>query len=170
MKRQKPTLTGVFAYLDDLLTALESVKRAGRTFEVYSPINRHEIKEALGTKTSPVRRFTLIGGITGLVSGVALAVYTVLAYKFIVSGKPVVPWVAFVVIGFEFTILFGVLITLVGILINAGLPKMHLPVHYDPRFSCDHFGLVVPYGDGEREEIYRMLQEAGAKEVHDAQG
>lgn len=170
MNQRKPAVVGIFAYLDDLLRALENVKNSGRRFQVFSPVNRHEIREALGMKTSPVRRFTLFGGIAGLISGFGLAVYTVLAYKFIVSGKPIIPWVAFVVIGFEFTILFGVLITLAGILINAGIPKLRLPPHYDPRFSSDHFGLVVACGDDEREELRRMLQESGAKEVHDVQG
>ena len=169
MARKEPALVGVFPYLDDLLKALAQVKRDGRKFEVFSPTHREEIKEALGKPTSPVRRYTLFGGISGLVSGVGLGVYTVLAYKFIVSGKPVIPWVAFVVIGFEFTILLGVLITLAGILIHAGLPKLRLPAHYDPRFSSDHFGIMVHYDDGEREGLAQMLQEAGAKEVHDVQ-
>lgn len=158
---------GIFSYLDDFLAALEAVKKGAWKITTFSPTARHEIREALGSEPSPVRRFTLFGGIAGIVTGLSLAVYTVLSWKFIVSGKPIVPWIPFVVIAFEFTILLGVLFTLAGLLISARLPKWKLPEHYDPRFSVDRFGIMVSCAKDEQEEVKRLLREAGAEEVHE---
>lgn len=160
---------GIFPYLDDLLRALESVKELKKDYTVFSPTARHEIKEAVGMKPSPVRYFTLFGGLLGAISGVSLAVYTVLQWKFIVSGKPVIPWAPFVIVAFEFTILFGVLITVIGMLLTTRLPRFRLPSYYDPRFSKDRFGIMVPCDDNEREKVKKLLEDAGAEEIHEVQ-
>ena len=164
---QKPALMGIFAYLDDLVEAVEGLKRANLDFTVFTPIPRHEIREALSMKPSPVRYFTLFGGIFGIISGLGLAVFTVLQWKFIVSGKPIVPWVPFVIIAFEFCILLGVLCTVVGMLITTRLPQLHLPAYYDPRFSVDRFGVLVRGIEVREQEVSRLLREAGAEEIHE---
>ncbi len=164
---QKPALMGIFAYLDDLVEAVEGLKRANLDFTVFTPIPRHEIREALSMKPSPVRYFTLFGGIFGIIAGLGLAVFTVLQWKFIVSGKPIVPWVPFVIIAFEFCILLGVLCTVVGMLITTRLPQLHLPAYYDPRFSVDRFGVLVRGIEVREQEVSRLLREAGAEEIHE---
>jgi hypothetical protein len=167
LKMSKPAFMGIFAYLDDLVEALEVLRRANLDFTVFTPIPRHEIREAVPMKPSPVRYFTLFGGVFGIVSGLALAVYTVLQWKFIVSGKPVVPWVPFVIIAFEFCILLGVLITLTGLLITIKLPRLNLPPYYDPRFSVDRFGVLVRCTEVTQEEVSKILREARAEEIHE---
>ena len=166
----RPALMGIFIYLDDLVGALKAVKKADLDFTVFSPSAAPEVQEALDKGPSPVRYYTLFGGLFGLVSGFSLAVYTVLQWRFIVSGKPIIPWIPFVIIGFEFLILCGVLISFAGMLIHTRLPRMHLPTHYDPRFSDDRFGLLIYYPPMEREKIAGLLREAGAEEIHDFTG
>ena len=139
----KRALMGIFIYLDDLLAAIKALKGNGRELTVFSPSASEEIKEVLKESPSPVRYYTLFGGLFGLFFGFSLAVYTVLQWKFIVSGKPIIPWIPFVIVGFEFLILFGVVISFVGMLIHSRLPRRRLPVYYDPRFSDDRFGLLV---------------------------
>jgi hypothetical protein len=163
----KPALLGIFAYLDDLVEALGALKQANLDFTVFTPIPRPEIREAIPMKPSPVRYFTLFGGILGIISGLALAVYTVLQWKFIVSGKPVVPWIPFVIIAFEFCILLGVLITLTGLLITIRLPRLRLPSYYDPRLSVDRFGVLVRCTEVPQSEVSKLLTEAGAEEIHE---
>jgi molybdopterin-containing oxidoreductase family membrane subunit len=166
---QQAALMGVFQYVDDFLNALEAVKQGNLEFTTFTPTARHEIGEIMGLKPSPVRRYTLIGGLCGAILGPALGVYTVLAWKFVVSGKPVIPWVPFVIVAFEFTILLGVLFTLAGVLISARMPNRKLPGYYDPRFSNDRFGIMVSCGKEEQENVTRLLREAGAEEVHELQ-
>lgn len=161
---------GVFAYVDDLLAALESLKKGGLDFTVFTPTPLHQIKEAAGFKWSPVGYFTLFGAIFGILCGLSLAVFTVLQWKFIVSGKPIVPWIPFVIIAFEFIILFGVIFTLTGLLITARLPGRRLPSYYNPRFSNDRFGILVRFPDAGKENIAKLLKESGAEEVYEVEG
>jgi hypothetical protein len=165
--KPKRALMGIFAYLDDFVEALKGLNQANLDFIAFSPLPRPEIKEAIPMKPSPVRYFTLFGAIFGIVSGVGLAFYTVLQWKFIVSGKPIVPFVPFVVIAFEFCILLGVLITLLGMLLTTRLPQRQLPSCYDPRFSVDRFGVVVRCAGVTEEEVSKILKEAGAEEIHE---
>ena len=166
MTRQQ-ALMGIFADLDDLLAAIKALDGKAQDLTVYSPAAHGEIKEALRQKPSPVRYYTLFGGLFGLITGFSLAVYTVLQWKFVVSGKPIIPWIPFVIIGFEFLILFGVIISFAGMLIHSRLPRLLLPVHYDPRFSNDRFGLLIACSSQDREKLAGLLQEAGAEEIHD---
>jgi len=116
-----------------------------------------------------VRYFTLCGGLLGAIGGVSLASYAHLQWSFITSGKPVLAWIPFVVIGFEFTILLGVLFTIAGLLINARLPRIRVPDAYDPRFSLDRFGILVSCREEEKESVSKLLREAGAEELREVE-
>jgi hypothetical protein len=162
-------MMAIFSALDELLAALQAVRVGSfRVHTVYSPVPRHEIRELLKLPTSPIRYFTLTGGILGLLTGFSLTIYTVLQWKFIVSGKPIIPWIPAVVVGFEFTILIAILFNLAGLLINARLPGIRRPDHFDPRFTHDRFGLVVLCSEDEREKLSKLLRECGAEEIHEA--
>lgn len=168
MSASKPGILGIFSYLDDLLKALKHLKASGiPVHTVFSPTPRHEIQEVLDLKPSPVRFFTLFGGSLGVAGGISLASYAHLQWEFVTSGKPVLAWLPFVVVGFEFTILFGVLFTLASLLFKSRLPNLRLPDYYDPRFSGDRFGIFISGGDEDRERTRRILKENGAEEVHD---
>lgn len=168
---QKQGLMGVFAYLDDLLAAIEALKEKNlRIHTVYSPVARHEIREALALKPSPIRYLTLCGGVLGIVTGVSLAAFTAVQWKFIVGGKPIVAFIPYVIVAFEFCILLSISFNLAGMLIKGRLPKITLPDHYDARFTEDRFGVFVLCSENEREEVARILTEAGVEEVHDAKG
>lgn len=167
---RRRALMGIFSYLDDLLASIEEMKKARvKIHTVYSPMARHEIQEALGLKPSPVRFFTLLGAVLGFVLGVSLAVYAGLQWEFITSGKPVMAWIPFMIVGFEFTILFGIFGNLAGVLINGRMPRFRLPDHYDPRFTQDRFGVLAFCTEEEREAVSRLMKEAGAEEIHEVE-
>ena len=164
----KPGILGIFPYLDDLLRALKQLKASGISVHtVFSPTPRPEIREVLGLKPSPIRFFTLLGGSLGVATGIALASYAHLQWGFVTGGKPVLAWLPFVVVGFEFTILFGVLFTLGSLLIKSRLPRLRLPDFYDPRFSGDRFGVFVSGADAALERTRKILLETGAEELRD---
>lgn len=162
-------LVGIFSYFDDLLSAIRAAKEKKlRIRTVYSPTPHHEIREALGVAgLSSVRVYTLAGGILGALSGVGLTLYTCAQWMFVVSGKPPLPAVPTVIVAFEFTILLAVLFTVAGLLINARLPRYKLPGEYDPRFSEDHFGVVVLCAESDRRNVEQILMESGAEEIHE---
>ncbi|MBI5583155.1 MAG: DUF3341 domain-containing protein [Deltaproteobacteria bacterium] len=169
-RRPKPAVLGIFSYPADLRKAVTVLSKMDRELTVLAPSAQESLQEVLERKPSPVRYYTLGGGLLGLVSGLALAVYTALQWKFVVSGKPLVPWIPFVIVGFEFLILFGVLGSFCGWLLHSRLPRLRLPAYYDPRFSDNRFGLLVYADRAEGGKIAALLQEAGAEEVHDLAG
>jgi len=163
-----PGIVGVFGYLDDAVHALRELKTRGFTqLTVYSPVPRHELDEVLAKPESPVRRFTLVGGLTGVSFGFFYAIATSLDWPLIVGGKPIVSLPPYVVIGFETTILIGALATVAGMLLNAKLPRLSSTPGYDPRFSSDKIGIVAFGGPAQIESARAILDAAGAEEVKD---
>jgi hypothetical protein len=164
-------LLGIFPYLDDLLAALRQAKKEGfKILTVFSPIHFSEIQEILGHKPSMVRYLCLAGGILGGVSLVSLAVYAHLSFRLVTGGKPLLPWVPFVVVFFEGTILLSVIFAVAAWILKGQLPRVRLNPAYDPRFSEDRFGILVGYQGEEREAIRELLMEAGAEEIRDVAG
>ena len=162
-----PGVLGVFQYLDRTLDAIKKLRAAGYTdFTVYSPIPRHEIEDALGQAVSPVRMFTLIGGIAGCSIGAWLTLWMSEDWPIQVGGKPIGSIPPYVVIMFEMTILFGALSTILGILLNALFAKRRSgTILYDPRFTNDRFGIFVPAAADKAGGVEKLLRDAGADEV-----
>lgn len=161
-----------YAHLDCLVEAIDQLKQAGirqPRIVVTSPLPRHEIEEQLyGGRPSPVRWFTLFGAIFGGTGGFAVASLTHLNWPMIIpAGKPLVSIPAFLVITFEATVLFGCLFTLIGMVLMCRLPANDLQVEVtDPRFSDDHFGLVVnDCSPDEALKVRAILEQTGAVDV-----
>jgi len=166
-----PALLGVFPNLDDLLDALRKLKEAQhKILTVFSPIHFSEIQEIVGHKPSIVRYLALAGGILGGTSLVGLAVYAHLRFKLITSGKPILPPVPFVVPFFEGMVLLAVIFAVLAWVLKGRLPRVHLPAAYDPRFSEDRFGILVAFRDGYRDQVHKLMKDAGAEEVCDVSG
>ena len=162
-----PGVLAVFSHLDTLLDAIRKLRAAGHSdFTVYSPIPRHEIEDALGQPVSPVRMFTLIGGIAGCAIGAWLTLWMSYDWPVVVGGKPIGSVPPYVVIMFEMTILFGALTTIFGIVWNALFAARRTGrIAYDPRFSNDKFGIFVPTGADKASTVENILRTAGADEV-----
>ena len=161
-------LLGVFDDGSKAATAVAAVRgeNVGEVL-VYSPTPNHAVDRALDMKVSPVRTFTLVGGLLGCAFGFALPIYTVLDWPLITGGKALISIPAFVVIAFELTILFGAIAGFVGFLGLSGLPGLRRKAVNDPRFSNDRFGVLVTCGENQREAVMSHLQRAGAEEVND---
>jgi Protein of unknown function (DUF3341) len=159
-------VVGSFRHLDSLILAIEQLKKAGyRELQALSPVPHHAIDEALAKPPSPVRVFTLVGCLLGAIIGFTLTIGASLHYPLIVGGKPIVSIPPFLIIVFELTILFGGLLTLGGMLLNARLPRVHVGPAYNPRFSEDRFGLWIGCEEKEYDEVKRLLENAGAEDV-----
>ena len=135
---------GAFDHSDDAADAIRELKAAGhRDLTVYSASPQHEIEEALADPVSPVRLFTLVGGLTGCAAGFGLTIWMSRDWALKVGGKAVAAIPAFVAIGFELTILVGALSTVAGIIILS-MRKSLKGRPYSPRFSDDRIGVFVP--------------------------
>lgn len=157
---------GAFDEMDTTIAAIEELRREGfDRFTVYSPLPSHDIEHAIDPPQSPVRLFTLVGGLTGTATGFALATWTSVDWPLITGGKPIISLPPFVIIAFELTILFGALSTVLGLFLAARLPARR-EVLYDPSFSAGRFGIAVDTDDvrGARDIMMRN----GAVEVREA--
>jgi molybdopterin-containing oxidoreductase family membrane subunit len=167
--KDKQHLLGIFIYLDDLLNALKALKEARQPIEtVYSPVRRDEIQEAMGLRPSAIRVFTLVGGVFGGIAGVSLASYAHLRWNLITSGKPILAWIPFVVVFFEALILISVLFNVISMVVKGRMPRRHLPITYDTRFTQDRFGILVSCAWDEVGKVSKILTESGAEEVYES--
>jgi molybdopterin-containing oxidoreductase family membrane subunit len=112
-----------------------------------------------------VRFFTLVGALTGTATGFFLTIWTSLKWELVTGGKAPVSIPPFVIIGFELTILFGGLATLLALLVFGRLPKLRPSPSYDPRFTLDRFGVSVGCPSERAQAVSALLSAAGAEEV-----
>jgi len=153
-----------FRHVDDAAHAIRSLKEQGyRDFTVYTPVPNHEIAAAIGHRTSPVRLWTLIGGLTGVSLGLLMTMWMSLDYPIVVGGKPIPSLVPYIVIMFELTILCGAGATILGLIVH--ILRNRRPAAYDPRFTDDHIGVFVPCATDRRDAVQQLLQTSGAEEV-----
>jgi hypothetical protein len=161
-----PTLVAVF---DEPGTTADAAQHlVGRGFtdvEIYSPAAFHELEESVDPRPSRVRLFTLIGGLTGVVTGYAMTIWMANNWQIIVGGKPFSSIPPYTIIAFELTILFGGLLTVLGLFLFGGLYPRKLDPVYSTRFSAEEFGVVVECRPRDVGEIDDLLREVGAKEV-----
>jgi hypothetical protein len=162
-----PTLVGIFEKPVSVAAVAKQLQERGYTeLEIFSPVPSHELDRALDARPSGVRLWTLIGGLTGVVTGYALTIWMSLDWKIIVGGKPFASVAPYTIIAFELTILFGGLLTALGFLAVARLPNPRARPHYDARFSAEDFGLVVGCKERDVVEVDALLRAHAATEVN----
>jgi molybdopterin-containing oxidoreductase family membrane subunit len=155
---------GLFRDESQAVAAMKSLlKSPWKLVRVHGPFPSHRIHEALKLKKSRVGLFTLTGGIIGFFTGIGLATFTATRWHLIVSGKPIVALVPFLIVGFEFTILFSVLGNIVGLLTQARLPEFKSLELYDPRCSGEHFGILASCGEAEVEGLKDFFRKNGGE-------
>ena len=148
-----------FEFLDSTVDAIHELRKAGfKDLRAYMPYPEHHIEEALGYEESPVRVWTLVGGLTGAATGLAFTVWTSMDWPLVTGGKPIVAIPTSVIIAFELTVLFGAFSTLIGIFVLSRLPHIKPIVIYDPEFVSGRFGLYVAADGAKLDEARRILQ------------
>jgi hypothetical protein len=164
-----PGLLASFLHVDAAVDAIRAIRALGiRDLTVYTAAPNHEIEEALGQRVSPVRLFTLIGGLSGCTAGFAMTIWMSYDWPVLIGGKPIASIPPYVVIAFELTILLGALSTVAAVALFSVLMGKR-GVAYDPRFSDDQIGIFVPAPPDQAGRVEQLLRSAGAVEVrHEA--
>ena len=160
----KKYIMGLFKDEDQVVSTLSALKKSAYKFKrVHSPIPSHKIMAALDLKKSKVGWFTLAGGIFGLISGFALAIFCAVQWNLIVSGKPVISLIPFFIVGFEATILFAVFGNIIGMLTQTRLPRFKDTMYYDPRCSSEHFGVLATCEPMQQDGLKEFFQSNGGE-------
>jgi ActD protein len=162
------SVLGIFAHVDTTLQAIRELRAKGFSdLTVYTPVPVEEIEEEIEhvRPLSKVRLFTVVGGVTGTATGFFLTIWSSLKWELVTGGKAPVSIPPFVIIGFELTILFGGLATVLAVLLLGRLPKFRQSSTYDPRFTLDRFGVAVACPPDRAQAVSALLSAAGAEEV-----
>lgn len=145
-------LIAAFDHTPELYHACEQVRDAGYSrWDAITPFPVHGLDAAMGIRRSRVPRISLVGGVTGFITGMTLIWFTgAVDYPLIVGGKPYFsPLFAFPV-AYELTILFTAFATILGMFVLNGLPRHHHPVMTAPQFVRaldDRFYIVIEATD-----------------------
>lgn len=127
-----------FTNREQFMEKLENILESGMSpdnMKIVMPNPDHEIEHLVERYKSPskLKYFTLVGGLTGCLTGYAFTAWTAIDWQLVTGGKPFFSWPAYTVIAFELTILFGALASFAGLLILGKLPrfsKMLNPENY----------------------------------------
>ena len=161
-------LLASFDYVDSAVNAIGELRAAGiKKITAYMPYPEAQIEEALGYDQSPVRVWTLAGGLLGAAGGFALAAFTSMDWPLVTGGKPILSMPAYVIISFEMMVLFGVLATVIGFFVNSRLPYMKPMVVYDPEFSAGKFGVYVTVAADHLEQARGILKGQDPSELRE---
>ena len=161
-----PLLLAVYDEPGQIAEVARRLRGRGYTeLETYAPAPFPEVEDAVIEKPSRVRLFTLIGGLIGVVTGYAMTIWMANDWQLIVGGKPFSSIPPYTIIAFELTILFGGVLTVLGLLVFGKLPRFKLDAAYSRRFSAEDFGLTVRCQERDIPEIDALLRAHGAKEL-----
>lgn len=150
-----------------LIAAVQALVESGvKPHEVFSPVRLEELRHILGFRPSPIRYFTFVGAVLGIIGGFTLAVWSADVNKLIVGGKPPHAWIVYCVVAFEGAVLIGSLVNLLALIFFARLYRSR-EVHagYDESFSVDRFGILLNEPREESQQIKTLLLETGATDV-----
>jgi len=162
------TIAIISAFTDDAdcAHAIHALRDAQiGNFNSFSPIPSHKIEHAIGRSKSPTRWVTLTGGISGVLTGLAITIGTTYELRLNAGGKPLLSWPPFIIICFELMILLGGIFGLTGFMLFSGLPATAMAPGYNARFGEDRFGLVVRCDEADAARIESILKEWNAEEV-----
>ena len=177
--RLPPATYGVMAEFETPAALVEAAKKtyaAGyRKLDTFSPYPIEDAWEAIGHHDRRMSLIVLIGGLTGLATGIALQEWVhQIAYPINIAGKPLNSWPQFVPVCFEMTILFAALFAVIGMIALNGLPMPYHPVFNVQRFaehaSRDRFFLLVEsldpkFDQQQTTDFLKGLNPAGVSDV-----
>jgi molybdopterin-containing oxidoreductase family membrane subunit len=128
----------VFPSADILIMAVKSFcEKNFKDLETFTPTKVPEVEKTLGIEKSPVKYWTLAGGVAGFVSGYLLTVEPVKIFDLIAGGKPPVSLIPYFLIMFELTVLLATIANLASSLYYTSRERKKVRRFYDKRFSAD---------------------------------
>ncbi len=145
-------LAAEFNEPEEILEAANRAREAGyKKMDAYTPFPIPDLDEALGMTNTRLGWLVLIMGIIGGTTGFFMQWYAnVIFYPLNIGGKPLNSWPNFIVITFEFTILFAAFTAGLFMLARNGLPQLYHPIFNTPNFASatrDKFFLCIEAKD-----------------------
>lgn len=171
MDVNKNFLVGVFNDEDVLLSAVSKVRGSGvKIHEVFSPFPVHGLDEALGYKRSRLPIAAFLFGMTGTSLALLMQIW-MLGYDWpmIIGGKNYASLPPFIPVTFELTVLLAALGMVGTFMIVSDMKPYGMPRQFDVRSTDDKHVMAIDVDINNaksRDEITRILKDAGASEVN----
>jgi hypothetical protein len=161
-----------FAGPKELYAAAEKVRDKGfKGWDCYTPYYIHGLDQAMGQGKSFVNLFTFAGGLGGLVGAFLLIVISsVYVYPIDTQGKPYFSLPGFVPILDLLMILISAIMSIVGMVVLNGMPRLQHPL-WDwedfTRATHDKFFIVIEANDPRFSEkgSIELLREIGGTNI-----
>lgn len=172
MNADKNFLVGVFNDEVVLLDGIKKVRTSGlKIHEVFSPFPVHGIDDALGLKRSRLPRAAFLFGLTGTTLALTMQIW-MLGYDWpmIIGGKNFASLPPFIPVTFELTVLLSALGMVATFLIVSDMKPYKWPRQFDIRSTDDKHVMAIDLAlnsGKSKDEIARILREAGASEVNE---
>ena len=172
MNADKNFVVGVFDNEEVLLDGIGKVRTNGlKIHDVFSPFPVHGIDDALGLKKSRLPKAAFLFGLTGTSLALTMQIW-MLGYDWpmIIGGKNYASLPPFIPVTFELTVLLSALGMVATFMIISDLKPYRWPRQFDVRSTDDKHVMAIDLalnGGKSKEEISRILKDAGASEVND---
>ena len=172
MDANKNFVVGIFDNEDILLEGVEKIRGNGvKIHEVYSPFPVHGLDEVLGYKRSRLPIAAFLFGMTGTTLALTMQIW-MLGYDWpmIIGGKNYASLPPFIPVTFELTVLLGALGMVATFMIVSDMKPYKWPRQFDLRSTDDKHVMAIDLAlnaGKSKEDIKRILKEAGASEAND---
>jgi hypothetical protein len=172
MDADKYFVTGVFEDEDVLVKAVKTVRGSGvKIHEVYSPFPVHGLDEVLGYKRTRLPIAAFLFGMTGTSLALLMQIW-MLGYDWpmIIGGKNFASLPPFIPVTFELTVLLSALGMVATFMIVSDMKPYKWPRQFDLRSTDDKHIMAIDLalnGGKTKEELTRILKDAGASEVNE---
>ena len=166
MTTDRIPMMGIFSTEDQAASAIRRLRQSSLSTGAGPQPHSQPMSSPTHCKLpkSKVGWFTLAGGIVGFLTGFLFAAFTATRWSLMVSGKAGGgPGAVFLIVGFEFTILFAVFGNVLGIISQARLPRFKVSEGYDPRFSGNRFGVLASCLSNEQGGLSDFFKSEGAE-------
>jgi hypothetical protein len=172
MEADKNFLVGVFDDEEAVLSGIRRVRESGlKIHDVFSPFPVHGIDDALGLKRSRLPIAAFLFGLTGTTLALTMQIW-MLGYDWpmIIGGKNFASLPPFIPVTFELTVLLAALGMVATFMIASDLKPYRWPRQFDLRSTDDKHVMAIDLalnGGKNKDEIARILKNAGASEVNE---
>ncbi len=162
-------ILGVFRDAESAAEGARRLRDAGFTNEDYDVLTANPYPEgAFGehVKRNRLFVFALSGAFVGFTIAALFTIGTQAAFPLVTGGKPILAIPAMMIIMYEFTLLFAMIFTVIGVIFESRLPRVKGagPV-YDTRITLGYIGLIVTVTEDRIAAAQQALQQGGAEDV-----
>ena len=154
-----------FADGDNLNTVMRLAWTLGyRRMDAYAPFALERLEPWLPHVASRVSWSAVGGALFGTLLAIGMQVWPALVYPLNIGGRPLIAVPSLMVVTFLLSVLFAAIATVLALLWNSRLPRLHHPVFEAPEFqraSDDGYFLCIDGSDPlfDRERTAAWLRE-----------